>query len=175
MWKKQTERHTFCILPFHIKKNTFFTRSCMYKILQFYRILNYRFVKNNSFRYLRRINYSTTIISFICVILQCHLFMQLKSLPKTKERNQYSKKHYLKLLVYARTSAVLCKITQRTRQQNKYRCAPFPSQNRLTIKLKDGARIHFVHSQMTCIHHPDERRTLRGFVRVFPKLYEPIA
>lgn len=70
---------------------------------------------------------------------------------------------------------MLCKITQITRQQNKYRCAPFPSQHRLTTKLKDGARIHYVHLQIACIHHPDERRTLRDFVRVFPELYEPIA
>ncbi len=70
---------------------------------------------------------------------------------------------------------MLCKITQITRQQNKYRCAPFPSQHSLTTKLKDGVRIHHVHSQMTCMHHPDKRRTLRGFVWVFSKLHEPIA
>jgi len=70
---------------------------------------------------------------------------------------------------------VLCKITQITRQQNKYRCAPFPSQHRLTTKLKDGARIHFVHSQWRTYIIRTKGERCGALFGSSPKLYKPIA
>jgi hypothetical protein len=87
MWKKRTERHTFCILPFHIlKKHLFYKRLHVQDSIVLSNI-KLPVCKNNSFRYLRRISYSTIIISFYLRDLAVPSFYVAEISPYNQREN----------------------------------------------------------------------------------------